>query len=718
MSEEQKATSTLVETDPMSQEIRAAASVLLERMAFLRQHGIQFSGLRDLYEVLGYSRQLSSRMYRERYMRGGIAKRIVDAYPKACWRGGCELVEDPDAFKKKTYTPFEKAFNEGAKRLKLWPHFRKADILAGQGAFSALLIGAPGELSSELPKGNGSMDKIVYLQAFAGGGGITGAMRSQRRSLEEGDCIVQEFDTDTASPRFGLPKTYQLRRTNWTTTDFGRPVHYTRIIHIAQGCTDDPVYGCPVLEAPWNYLDDLEKLIGGGAEAFWLRANQGLNLNLDKDVAFANGAEEALKAEVEEYKHNISRVLKTRGVDVKTLGSDVANFSTNADAIITLIAGTTGIPKRIFVGSEAGELASSQDRDNWRDQIVGRQSEECGPFWVEQLADRLIAYNYVPKPAQYEVIWPIIDTQTEDDKANLAMKWSQTKVGEKPVFTSAEIRDKFYGMEPVELTEADLPPAPEAPEEEVDDATLEERAAQAKLEEDELVTVLAEAVQSGNGAVVDALLGTRFAGGPGSGNFDHEGRPGERGGSSSDGGEKETKASKPSRWKVRTDESGQESSSDLTASHHNAVSMYVQDNAVDLNEVLRSGESLHPEEKSQVRALDKATQLDTFSEDTVLHRFTGKDFYSAKVGDTFEEKGFMSTSKAKENALKVGDMTLSRDEIELWEIKVPKGTPHLDVDKHMKTAEGGKPLLDEKEILLGRGTKLRVVSKGVLEIVR
>ena len=94
----------------------------------------------------------------------------------------------------------------------------------------------------------------------------------------------------------------------------------------------------------------------------------------------------------------------------------MANFSNPADAILTQIAGSKAIPKRILTGSEMGELASSQDRDNWKDQINGRQTGYAGPYIVRPLVDRLIKYGYLPTPKkgprEYEVRCPQIQVLT------------------------------------------------------------------------------------------------------------------------------------------------------------------------------------------------------------------------------------------------------------------------------------------------------------------
>lgn len=427
-------------------EIRTAASVLLERIAFMRQAGISFNGMRDLYDILGYDRVISPAQYRNRFERGGIAGRIVEAFPNATWRGGVEVVEDDNPEKDTTFELEVKALDE---QLKLWTTFRKLDMLAGQGRYACLLIGAGGDLSEELPKGNPG--GLLYLTPFS-----------------EEDAQIREWDTNSKSERFGLPTRYQLSRLGaanynrtstmggvgvaFTSADLAMPVHWSRIIHVAENALDSDVFGPPTLERVWNLLDDLDKVTGGGAEAFWLRANQGMQLDIDKDARLDQPELDRLKEQADEYQHQIRRMLRTKGVKATPLGSDVANFSNPADAILTQIAGARSIPKRILTGSEMGELASSQDRDNWKDQVNGRQSGYAGPVIVHPTLDRCIKYGYLSKPAkQYKVVWPHIEVMTESDKADGAKKWAETATADgQPVFTGDEIRDKWYAMKPLD----------------------------------------------------------------------------------------------------------------------------------------------------------------------------------------------------------------------------------------------------------------------------
>ena len=419
-----------------------------------RAAGDTFDGRRNLDEALGYKKILTPVDYRYRYERGGIAGRIVDALPTATWRGDGELVEDENP---NVITPFEDAWFALTDRLHVWATLRRADILSGLGHYSVVLLGAPGDLG--IPLTAGTPEQLVYLTPIG----------EQQAGIEARDLVI-----DPADPRFGQPTLYRILGLGGdalaavaqvTTPDASRravdarPVHYTRILHLADETLDNGLYGSPKLRRVWNKLDDLDKVTGGGAEAFWLRAHRGLNLNLDKDVILGPEEKEDIKREVEEFEHSMRRNMRTRGVTLTELGSDVADFSNPADAILTQIAGATGIPKRILVGSEAGELASTQDRSNWRDQVTDRRHNYAGPFVVRVFVDRLIQYGFLPRPTTYDIRWPGIQFLDEIERAAVAVQWATintqyANTGQEAV-TPDEIRDLLLDLPP--LTPPDLP---------------------------------------------------------------------------------------------------------------------------------------------------------------------------------------------------------------------------------------------------------------------
>lgn len=436
-------------------DIRTFASALIERSALAKQLGYTFSGKRRIYEVLGYDETITARQYRERYARGGIAGRVVDALAKATWRGEGIIFEDEDPKKETTFEAAWKALND---QLKVWSTLQRAHIQASLGSFSVLLLGAPGDFTTELPRGKPG--GLLYMTPFGGGVIDLTQMRGQSSGVGA-DVQVSTWEEDSANPRFGQPLSYQLRRTNLTSPELQRPVHWTRVVHIpAPGFLDDAIFGPPGLEGVWNYLDDLDKVVGGGAEAFWMRANAGQQWDIDKKTTIPTDPKDKqaeldrLKDQAEAYEHQMSRIIRTRGVNINQLGSDVADFKNPSDALLTLIAGTTGIPKRILTGSEMGELASSQDRDNWNDQVKDCRTAYAHPVILRPFIERLIEYGYLPPSTQWEVEWPDIESMSEDEKLDTAKKAQSLNAAGEIVITGAELRETYLEKDP--LSEEDL----------------------------------------------------------------------------------------------------------------------------------------------------------------------------------------------------------------------------------------------------------------------
>ncbi len=489
-----------------------ALSVLLDRQSFRRLAGIQFDGRRDLYSIFGYDRIITSQEYRDEYARGGIAKQIVDAFPKATWREGVELFEDEDP---KVKTPFEKAWNDLWKQFGIGNKLLSADILAGQSTYSVILIGALGTLDQELPRGK----KILYLQPFFGGGGP--GDQGHRMMATNEDVTIEEFDVDTTSERFGEPLWYRIRRTDLVSPMLQRQVHWSRIIHICEGAHDNNVYGVPTLEAVWNLLFDLEKITGGGAESAFQRAKHTLNVNIQKDASFLPEDITELKDKLAEYQHGITNLIPTRETEVKLIEGKASDFGSNADSILKQIAGTTGIPMRILTGSEMGSLASEQDAANFDSRVKDRRTLHAGPNILRKLADRLIAYGYLPTPKQYDVGWAE-EEEDQNQQADYGVKLATVnKTQGKVIITDDEIRKMAFDLDPLTPAQkqaiadeaaAKIQQAQEAMQATAQPAEGDQKPTPfkkpaLKAAEDQVLHVLEEAIRAGDRTTVDKILG-------------------------------------------------------------------------------------------------------------------------------------------------------------------------------------------------------------------
>ncbi len=437
------------------------ASQILQRMALAFRAGLQFDGARDTYAVFGYKKRPEFQDYLAKYVRQDIASRVVDAPAQAVWRNPPEI---------KASEEFISKWETLVKKNKIYYNLERADKLAGIGAYSTLLIGFDDAESMENPVLEAT--DILYLQPYS--------------QLSAG---VLEFNKNPKDARYNKPEMYELQITDPSTSlNLGQvaatslhskrvKVHHSRILHIAESVLEDEILGVPRLQKVYNLLDDLVKIVGGAGETFWLNARQGLQMDVDKDMDLSKEDAKALADEADDFMHQLRRIIRTRGVTMKSLGSDVADPRGSFDVVIGLLSGATGIPRRILLGSEAGQLASEQDRANWAERIFERRGSFAEPNVLEPFIDLLNTAGVLPQgSAEINFEWPSAFHLSPLEKAQTSAQQARsvanlTKQGTKTspmVLTTIEEAREIVGL-PAEG-------APEQPtfEEEEETSTDEE----------------------------------------------------------------------------------------------------------------------------------------------------------------------------------------------------------------------------------------------------
>ena len=407
--------------------LRTATGMLRSRSNLANRAGLTFNGQRDLYEYLGYKRTLEYPDFYARYKRGGIASRIVDAYPQATWRQQPILL-DPEAQLHDKRGEFVRSFDVMATRLNLYHYFERADKLAGVGQYSVVMIGVKGSgaLDTPLPRIS-SFDDVIYITPYG-----------------QENAEVKDYEDNPSSERFGLPTVYGVTLSKNMTK---QQVHYSRLLHISEGLLEDEIYGRPRMESVWNYLDDLDKIMGGSSEAVWRTVDRGIQFDIDKDAELTPDDEDDFEDEIEEYVHNLKRYIKTRGVTATPLGSEIASIKDNFDASVSLIGGTLGIPTRILLGSERGQLASSSDERNFSSRVKERQRSYAEPTMIRAFTNRL---KSVGVPIEdYKVNWPDVSTLTDKEKSDVAARIAQairsvsSQIPENQVMAPEDFRKRF-----------------------------------------------------------------------------------------------------------------------------------------------------------------------------------------------------------------------------------------------------------------------------------
>jgi len=77
------------------------------------------------------------------------------------------------------------------------------------------------------------------------------------------------------------------------------------------------------------------------------------------------------------------------------------------------------------MGSEQGELASSQDTRTWNGRLKKRQEDYISPLVIRPVIDRLIEIGVLPTPVEYFIEWKDLNTQTDNEQADNAAKWAE-----------------------------------------------------------------------------------------------------------------------------------------------------------------------------------------------------------------------------------------------------------------------------------------------------
>lgn len=420
----------------------------------LNRVGLQYEGERDIEEALGYKKNPGPQDFWNMYDGRGIPSVIVDRPAHDTWRKHPEISDGSDGESK-----FMKEWNNLVDNHKIFHVLERMDRLAGVGRYGVLLLGMK-DRDRDLDTEVKNPTKLNYISPFW-----------------EGKAPIDEWETEPKNERFGRPIEYELdfsmEEEGFKMDDPKRNVHYSRTIHVAEGLLDNEVFGEPRLKKIYHRLEDLDKLIGAAPEGFWQQAVKGYLISEKEGANLEDPDFDEITDEMRSFLNGFKRVMTVSGADVDELaGSTNMDPSNPFDVVISVISAKTGIPKRILTGSERGDLASSQDRKNWFDQVENRQTQYVQPMILERFIDRLVDYNLLSPPhnGSYTVEWPNLWTPTSKEQSEIA-KNKATALNKasgglpQDLMPKEMILEEIFGIEP-----------PEEPSEE--DLNVDERSEQ------------------------------------------------------------------------------------------------------------------------------------------------------------------------------------------------------------------------------------------------
>jgi hypothetical protein len=417
---------------------RVVHNSLFAREAFLRR---LMDPRRDIDDECGHPKSVTVEDYQDLYDRDAVSTRAVEVFPRESWQVQPKVYE---VEQESITTPFEEAFHALGEQLRgesswyneeggspIWEYLQRIDILSGIGQYGVLLLGLDdgAELSEPVPmrtrdSQDVSLRKLLYVRCFP-----------------EMLANIVEFENDRSNPRYGQPKMYQITfndpREGVVTGGLGyntstMDVHWTRCIHVADNLGSSEIFGAPRMRPILNRLLDLRKLYGGSAEMYYKGAFPGISFETHPELGGEVDMDDTeIKEMAENYMNSLQRYLLTWGFTAKSLAPQVVDPSAQIRVQIEAVCIRLGIPKRVFMGSERGELASTQDDAAWNDRLRQRETGYLTPRLIVPVINRLIATGVLPVPnyrrkqSGFCVHWPDLESQTETERSNNAAKRTQ-----------------------------------------------------------------------------------------------------------------------------------------------------------------------------------------------------------------------------------------------------------------------------------------------------
>lgn len=371
--------------------------------SLLYQHGVSHNERRDLNEIFGYPVSISFQHYYDMYELSGVADRVISTMPEHCWRDGFYVAKDE-----------EPKLSDEIRKLKkagLFKALKRTDILARIGHFSVLFFGLPDGRKPEQEIGRVNPRDInkIYFKPYS-----------------EEEVTVYDYDSDPASPRYGMPVYYQLTPQQDDDSDRildivkGRKVHYTRILHAAESTLTNQLVGRPVLKPIFRRLLDLDKVMGGSAEAYFRNARGKLALEAmpDFDDTITDSQKDDLKTEAENFQHNWQDMMRLQGVTAKQLNTPHNDPMSTIKAAFLFISTYSHLPLRVLTGEGSGQLAGSEDRATLNQLTQDRQNEYCSGL-AERALKILDACGVIQLPDDYDIEFPLSDPTTEKEAAEV-----------------------------------------------------------------------------------------------------------------------------------------------------------------------------------------------------------------------------------------------------------------------------------------------------------
>jgi hypothetical protein len=398
---------------------------------------------RNLWEVAGFPDDVTFPMLYTQFRRSGYAKAGVLRPVQKCWSTSpCIYDHTGDDEPQSNNTQFEKDVKKLDEKFGLCKILYALDYKQRVGRYGGVII-----IADEKGKKNSSNPLVVA-------GGVNGIKRLI--PVYESQIIEGTLITDMNSVEFGNPMTYSYEpnaattRTKSNVSDL-TTMHKSRVYVFAEGADDGSIDGTPALEAGFNDLANLNKVLISVAEGFYKNARQRLHINIvEENIASAmlnNDEQNEFDDKMKDFAAGFDAEFFTAGMDVKTLQATLAQPGEAIEGALNAFCVSMDIPKTVLVGFETGQRSSEENGIIWGESMNSRRENVVTPMAVGFLK-HLVEIKAIAAPTNgIYFYWDDLTSPSESQKLDAANKMAdinqkQYQSGGLAVFEAEELREK------------------------------------------------------------------------------------------------------------------------------------------------------------------------------------------------------------------------------------------------------------------------------------
>lgn len=371
-------------------------------------------GRRDLDQEFGYKTNLTFNDWFRLFNRS-FGRAVVTVTPSKVWQSYPVLKEN-----NKTDTPFLIEFNRLAKRTRLFKVMSELHTKSLVGEYGALFIAAK-EVDGRpnKPLELASSENIVAIRSHY-----------QVELSEEGSPVV----SNPSSERFGLPEYFEYKGNSIASNNNQNAQSFTvdpsRVFTFSQFASQGSVRGDSILESTFNYIVNIEKIVGGVAEGFYKAAgNKRFYEITDPSLAKGVLSDDDKKAEFEksdyEFDSGFSSSKLLGGMKVSQLQNMMSDPESPVSVNMQLVCSILGISTTEFIGHLTGERASSENSKGWNNKCEGIRENIINPDMIMGFIrhiDNLGGWVNSPDYDALKIEWPDLNEPSQSEKLDTMKK--------------------------------------------------------------------------------------------------------------------------------------------------------------------------------------------------------------------------------------------------------------------------------------------------------